>query len=131
MPDSARHLDARSYGVRETRTALVRFDDTAVMFTASWGQPSVLVPRPDGARRRQYLVRLFVPSEHRERAFHEARSITLYGADEPLTAQDFAGVHMRHIDGVTLAWFFADEPQHVIGGLSVPPPTTLRPIKRS
>lgn len=109
MGSVVKHVDARSYGVRESRTALVRFADLAVMFTASWGQPAMVVRCIDGSQRRQYFVRLFVPDEQRARAFDGALSITLYATDEPMMSRDFVGVHARHHDGVTLAWFFTEE----------------------
>src|SRR5690349_2631296 len=108
---STPHIDARTVDVPEGRAALVRFDDAAVLFTASWDEPSVAVPRPVGSRRRQYRVCLVVPREQMVRPFHFARSITLYaGSNEPLVSEDFGGVQSRHADGVVLAWFFADEP---------------------
>jgi hypothetical protein len=116
------HIDARTIEAAETRTALVRFDDAAVMFTASWGEPSIEVPRPDGSRRRQYRVRLIVPAEHVTRPFHLSRSIALYaGTDEPLVSEDFGGVHAPHSDGLTLAWFVTDESRFAIGGLGAEP----------
>lgn len=115
------HIDARTIEAAETRTALVRFDDAAVMFTASWGEPSIEVPRPDGSRRRQFRVRLIVPSEHFTRPFHLARSIALYDGTESLVSEDYGGVYSRHTDGLTLAWFVTDEPRFVIGGLGSEP----------
>jgi hypothetical protein len=103
------HIDARAPQPTTQCTALVRFDDAAIMFTASWGAASLPVPRPDGAYRRQYLVHLVVPEEHRHRAFHRVRSATLYRAEgEPLTARDFGGVHSIDRGFITLA-LFADE----------------------
>jgi hypothetical protein len=105
------HVDARSpQQPLLHQTALLRFDDAAIMFTASWTAPSLPVPRPGGAYRRQYLVHLIVPYEHRLRAFNDVRSVALYPVDdqEPMVVTDFGGVHARDLTGVTLA-LFADE----------------------
>jgi hypothetical protein len=104
------HIDARTRQPRTDQAALLRFDDAAIMFTASWCGASLPVPRPDGAYRRQYLVHLTVPDEHRQRAFHRVRSATLYVAEdrEPIVASDFGGVQSIERVGITLA-LFADE----------------------
>ena len=104
------HFDARTPLLRSDQAALLRFDDAAVMFTASWQPPSLPVWRPGGEYRRQYLVHLVVPHEQRSRAFENIRSITLYGLDdrEPIVVEDFGGVHSRTLSGITLA-LFVDE----------------------
>ena len=106
---SVPHIDARTRQPSTHQTALLRFDDAAIMFTASWGAASLPVPRPDGAYRRQYLVHLMVPYEHRQRAFDRVRSVALFAEDrEPIVANDFGGIHAIDRSGVTLA-LFADE----------------------
>jgi hypothetical protein len=100
-------IDARQWEATERRAALVHIDGEAVMFTASWGRASSLVPRPDGAYRRMLLVRLEVGSEHRARCFHRVRFITLFalGTRESLSTDDLDGVHSRDLNSVTLTLF--------------------------
>jgi hypothetical protein len=100
-------IDARKWLTRERRSALVRFDDVAVMFTASWERPSTLVQRADGKSRRKHLVMLRVPAEHKERPFHLVRSVTLYPTGGPplLATTDIDGVSSRDLHSVTLAVF--------------------------
>lgn len=103
------HIDARTGQPSTEQNALLRFDDAAIMFTASWGAASLPVPRPDGCYRSQYLVRLIVPDEHRQRAFDHLRSAALFAENrEPLVVNDFGGVHSTDRIGITLA-LFADE----------------------
>ena len=117
-----RHIDARMSGLAETRTALVRLDDVALLLSASWNDTTVVVPRAGGLRRRLFLVRVFVPPEHQGRPFHQAKSVALYdSANEPLTSDDFGGVHSQAQERVTLAWFVADEPRYVLGGVGAEP----------
>ena len=99
------YVDARKWEAHEKRSALVHIDGAALMFTASWGRPSSLVPRPDGAYRRLFLVQLQVPSEHRERCFHRVSLLTLLlPGDRPaLQTDDVQGVHSRDLQSVTLA----------------------------
>lgn len=98
------YIDARKWEALERRTALIRIDHEAVMFTASWGRPSSLVPRPDGGYRRLLHVHLHVPSEHRERCFHRASFATLFpsGNHGSFSTDDIAGVHSRDLHSVTL-----------------------------
>lgn len=85
-------------------------DGRAVLFTASWGEPSPLVHRSDGAYRRKYLVHLHVPAEHRELPFHQVRSVRLFltGDRPPLETDDLQGVTDRDLGGVTLAMYIED-----------------------
>jgi hypothetical protein len=100
------HIDARTRQPSTDQSALLRFDDAAIMFTASWGAASLPVPRPDGGYRRQYLVHLTVPDEHRGRAFYRVRSVALFAEKcEPIVVNDFGGVHAIDRTGVTLALF--------------------------
>lgn len=101
---SAPFIDARRWEAAERRTALVHIASDALMFTASWGRPSSLVPRLDGAYRRLLLVTLQVPSEHRERSFHQARYVSLFARREsdPFSTDDIGGVHSRDLSSVTL-----------------------------
>jgi hypothetical protein len=103
-------IDARRWEAREKRSALVSFDDGAVMFTASWDRPSSLVPRPDGSYRRRYLVSLLLTSEHRERPFHLVRAVTLHltGEHPPLSTDDVGDVNARDLHSVTLAMYIDD-----------------------
>lgn len=98
-------IDARKWEAPERRTALIRIDGEAIMFTASWARPSSLVPRPDGAYRRHLLVHLVVPSEHRERCFHRTEFATMYtgGSHGFFSTDDIDGVHSRDLHSVTLA----------------------------
>lgn len=123
MGAALKHVDARSHGVRESRTALVRFDDIAVVFTASWPLHPARASQADVADRRWCLVRLFVPPAQRELPFHRATSITLYATDEPLMSETFGGVLARHHDGLTLAWSFVDEPRYAFGTADSEPTT--------
>ena len=113
-------IDARKWEGSERRSAVVSFGDTDVMFTASWDQPSSLVPRPDGSYRRKYFVSLLLTSEQRERSFHQIRAVTLFlGADQaPVETDDVGDVHARDLYSVTLAMFIDDwrpcEPQSAI-----------------
>jgi hypothetical protein len=113
-------IDARTWEGGERRSALVSFGDADVMFTASWDQPSSLVPRPDGSYRRKYLVSLQLTSEHRERSFHQINAVTLFllGEHAPLETDDIGGVHSRELHSVTLAMYIDDwrprEPQSAI-----------------
>jgi len=107
-------IDARRWLRPERRSALARFeDDVAVMFTASWEQPSTLVQRPDGTSRRKHLVCLQVPAAPKERRFHLVRSLTLHvpGSPRPLETDDIEGVSSRDLQCVTLAAYMADEPE--------------------
>jgi hypothetical protein len=113
-------IDARTWGGGERRSALVSFDDADVMFTASWDQPSSLVPRPDGSYRRKYLVSLLLTSEHRERSFHHISAVTLFllGDHAPLETDDIGDVYSRDLHSVTLVMYIDDwrprEPQSAI-----------------
>jgi hypothetical protein len=104
---SAPFIDARKWEAPERRTALIRIDGEAIMFTASWSRPSSLVPRPDGSYRRLLLVCLQVPSEHRERCFHRVQFATMYGSGEAgfFSTDDIAGVHTRDLYSVTIALY--------------------------
>lgn len=99
------YIDARRFESNERRCALVTFDGAAVMFTASWSAPVALVRRPDGGYRREYLVHLFVPEEHRCRTFHNVRSVMLClaGTPQPVTSTDVAQESSRDLHEVTLA----------------------------
>jgi hypothetical protein len=100
------HIDARTRQPSTDQSALLRFDDAAIMFTASWGAASLPVPRRDGSYRRQYLVHLTVSDEHRQRAFDRVRSAVLFAENcEPIMVNDFGGVHAIDQGGVTLALF--------------------------
>lgn len=98
-------IDARKWAASERRTALVRIDGEAIMFTASWARPSSLVPRPDGAYRRLIHLHLFVPSEHRERSYHRVQFVTLHTVHEgeSFSTDDIDGVHSRDLHSVTLS----------------------------
>jgi hypothetical protein len=100
-------IDARKWEAPERRTALIHIDGEAIMFTASWGRPSSLVPRPDGAYRRLLHVHLSVPSEHRERCFHRAKLATMYTAGKQgfFSTDDIDGVHARDLHSVTLSLY--------------------------
>jgi hypothetical protein len=100
-------IDARKWEAQERRRALLQIDGEAIMFTASWGRPSSLVPRPDGGYRRFLLVCLHVPSEHRERCFHRVRAATMFASGERgfFSTEDIAGVHARDLHTVTLALY--------------------------
>lgn len=131
------HIDARMAGVFDGRTALVRLDDVALLLSADWGDTFVVVPRAAGVRRRLFLVRVRVPLEHKDRPFDRARTVTLYdNGSEPLMGDDFGGVHSRDQESVTLAWFIADEPGYVLGGVGAEPsrasltPTAVAPAPR-
>jgi len=104
------YVDARKWEAHERRCALVHFEDLSVMLTASWMEPTGLpVRRPDGAFRKEYLVHVTVPGEHRTRMFEEARlvELCLSGARYPLTSSDIALLSAR--DGnVTLSLFVDD-----------------------
>jgi hypothetical protein len=105
------YIDARKWEAHERRCALLHFDDLAVLFTASWGDPSEqLVRRPDGGYRREYIVHLAVPPEHKERSFQQVRSVTLCLSDErfPLTTMDIERVRSGVTDGVTLVMYIGD-----------------------
>ena len=104
------YIDARRFESSERRCALVTFDGSAVMFTASWGAPMALVRRPDGGFRREYLVHLYVPEEHRCRTFHKVRSVMLCltGTPEPTLSTDVAKGSSRELHEVTLA-VYVDE----------------------
>lgn len=99
------YIDARRFESSERRCALVTFEGSAVMFTASWGAPEALVRRPDGGYRREYLVHLYVPDEHRWRTFHKVRSmmLCLTGTPEPILSTDVAKESSRELHEVTLA----------------------------
>lgn len=103
-------IDARKWDGSKRRSALVSFGDTDVMFTASWDQPSSLVPRPDGAYRRKYLVSLLLTPELRERSFHQISAVTLFlvGDHAPLETNDVGDVHSRDLHSVTLAIYIDD-----------------------
>jgi len=100
-------IDARKWEASERRTALVRVDGDAIMFTASWGRPSSLVPRPDGSYRRRLLLHLFVPSEHRERHFHRVSFVTMHDLGEhgSFSTDDVEGVNARDLYSVTLSLY--------------------------
>jgi hypothetical protein len=104
------YIDARHWETSERRCAMITFEDSTVMFTASWGAPSEIERRPDGAYRRQYLVHLVVPAEHQARAFQEAQSVMLCltGERYPQVTSDIEGVTSREPHGLTMA-IFIDE----------------------
>ncbi len=74
------------------------------MFTASWGAPGELVRRPDGGYRREHVLHLHVPPEHRDRWFHKVQSVMLClsGERQPLTSTDVAGVSSKELHDVAL-----------------------------
>ena len=104
------YIDARHWETSERRCAMITFEDSTVMFTASWGAPSEMERRPDGAYRRQYLVHLVVPAEHQARAFQEVQSVMLCltGERYPQVTSDIEGVTSREPHGLTMA-IFIDE----------------------
>jgi hypothetical protein len=101
----APYIDARRFEGTERRCALVTFEGSAVMFTASWGAPVALVRRPDGGYRREYLVHLYVPVEHRDRTFHRVQSLMLCltGEPRPMLSNDVVMESSRELHEVTLA----------------------------
>lgn len=104
------YIDARHWETSERRCAMITFEDSTVMFTASWGAPSDIERRADGAYRRRYLVRLVVPAEHQARQFEEVQSVMLCltGDRYPLATSDIEGVNAREPHGLTMA-IFIDE----------------------
>jgi hypothetical protein len=98
-------IDARRFESSERRCALVTFEGSAVMFTASWGAPVALVRRPDGGYRREYVVHLCVPEVHRDRTFHKVQSVMLCltGLPELTLSTDVVRESSPKLDEVTLA----------------------------
>src|ERR1043165_1521609 len=103
----APYIDARRFESSERRCALVTFEGSAVMFTASWGAPAALVRRPDGGYRREYLGHLYVPEEHRARTFHKVQSVMLCltGEPRPMLSTDVVKESSRELHEVKLAVF--------------------------
>jgi hypothetical protein len=64
-------------GLRKDSNALCS-DPRHLLLTASWRRFTMLVPRPNGSRRRQLCIRLLIPLDHKKRPFHQARAIALY-----------------------------------------------------
>jgi hypothetical protein len=89
---------------------MITFEDSTVMFTASWGAPSEIERRADGAYRRKYLVHLVVPADHQARGFQDVQSVMLCltGERYPLVTTDIEGVMSREPHGLTMA-IFIDE----------------------
>jgi hypothetical protein len=117
--------DARRWEGSERRSALVSLHDVDILFTATWDRPSSLVPRPDGSYRRKYLVTLALTPDHRERSFHQVRSVTLHIArgHAPLATHDVGDVYARDLHSVTLTMYIDDwgPREHASGIISKPP----------